>query len=60
MVARRLEVIIPARLWEKLEELEQKTGVRKEDIFMRAVVMIVEGVRCPSCGKVVYQFEEVH
>jgi hypothetical protein len=54
--ARELRLIIPSRLWEKLDELEKRTGVRKEDILARAIVVIVEGVRCPKCGEVVYEF----
>jgi hypothetical protein len=51
-----LRLIIPSRLWEKLDELEKRTGVRKEDILARALIVIVEGVRCPKCGEVVYEF----
>jgi transposase len=57
MAVRKLEIIIPGRLWEKLEELEAKTNVRKEDIFLRVVVDIIEGVRCPKCGTVIKEFE---
>jgi len=53
--ARELRVVIPARLWEKLEEEERRAGIRKEDILMRAVVNIIEGVRCPRCG---HEFKE--
>jgi hypothetical protein len=55
--ARELRLVIPARLWEKLEGLEKSTGVRKEDIVARALVNIVEGVRCPNCGQVIREFE---
>ena len=55
MGARELRVVIPARLWEKLEEEERRAGIRKEDILMRAVVNIIEGVRCPRCG---HEFKE--
>jgi len=54
--ARRLEIIIPARLWDRLSEFEVKTGIRKEDLFMRAVINIIEGVRCPRCGEVIREF----
>jgi hypothetical protein len=40
-----------------LEGLEKSTGVRKEDIVARALVNIVEGVRCPNCGQVIREFE---
>jgi len=55
--AMKLEIVVPVRVWEKLSELEAKTGVRKEDIFMRAVINIIEGVRCPKCGSVIREFE---
>ena|GEM_PF-1934714 len=57
MGARKLEIVVPARLWEKLSDFEAKTGVRKEDILMRAVINIIEGVRCPKCGSVFREFE---
>jgi hypothetical protein len=57
MAVRRLEIIIPGRLWEKLEELERVTGVRKEDIFLRAAIVILEGARCPKCGTIIREFE---
>jgi transposase len=57
MAVRKLEIIIPGRLWDKLEELEAKTNIRKEDIFLRVVVDIIEGVRCPKCGTVIKEFE---
>jgi len=54
--AMKLEIVIPARLWEKMNILEKETGVRKEDILMRAVVNIIEGVRCPKCGNMIKEF----
>lgn len=42
MATRRLEIIIPARIWEKLEKIEKIRGIRKEDIIMRAVVKVIE------------------
>ncbi|MCL7388573.1 MAG: hypothetical protein LZ173_01350 [Thaumarchaeota archaeon] len=57
MAVRKLEIIVPGRLWEKLEELEAKTNIRKEDIFLRVAVDIIEGVRCPKCGTVIKEFE---
>jgi hypothetical protein len=51
--------VIPAKLWEKLEQTEQKTGIRKEDILMRAVINIVEGVKCPRCGLTFKEFEQM-
>ena len=57
MAVRKLEIMIPGRLWEKLEDLERKTNIRKEDIFLRAVISLLDGVRCPSCGKIIREFE---
>jgi uncharacterized OB-fold protein len=57
VTVRKLEIIIPGRLWEKLEELERRANVRKEDIFLRVAVDIIEGVRCPKCGTVIREFE---
>jgi hypothetical protein len=40
--AHKLEVIIPSRIWEQLEKIEQKAGIRKEDVLMRAVIKVIE------------------
>jgi len=56
-VSMKLEVVIPLRVWERLNEVEQKTGIRKEDILMSAVVKVIEGFQCPQCGTVVRVFE---
>jgi hypothetical protein len=40
--ARKLEIAVPSRIWELLEKCEQKTGIKKEDILMRAVVKVIE------------------
>jgi hypothetical protein len=52
----KLEIIIPTRLWEKMDTLEKETGIRKEDILMRAVINIIEGIRCPKCGSIIKEF----
>ena len=57
MVVRKLEIIVPSRIWEKLEELERRTNIRKEDIFMRVVINLLDGVRCPRCGNIIKEFE---
>jgi metal-responsive CopG/Arc/MetJ family transcriptional regulator len=59
MAVVKLEIWIPEKLWQKLDEMENKTGVRKEDIFIRAVINLVEGYRCPKCGFVVKEFKEI-
>jgi len=40
--ARKLEIVVPSRIWERLEKAERKTGVKKEDILMRAVIKVIE------------------
>jgi len=57
LAARKLELVIPVRLWEKLDEFESRTGIKKEDLFARALVKLVEGWSCPNCGSVVREFE---
>jgi len=50
---------VPARLWERVEEEAARAGVRPEDLFMRAVVNVIEGTRCPRCGARFKEFAEV-
>jgi len=57
LAVRKLEILVPGRLWDKLEDLERKTNIRKEDLFLRAVINLLDGVRCPGCGKVIKEFE---
>jgi len=59
MVVRNLQLIIPAKLWDILNDYEHRTGVKKEDILMKAVIDIIEGVKCPRCGYSVKVFENV-
>lgn len=42
MAVRKLEIIVPARIVELLEKAEQKSGVRKEDLVMRALLKVIE------------------
>ena len=42
VATRKLEIVIPSRIWERLEKIEKKAGVRKEDILMRAVIKVIE------------------
>ncbi|MGB9693793.1 MAG: hypothetical protein ACPLYF_03020 [Fervidobacterium sp.] len=42
MSAKRLEIIIPVTIWDRLEKIEQKEGIRKEDIIMRTLVKVIE------------------
>jgi len=40
--ARKLEIVVPARIWERLIRVEEKTGISKEDLLMRALVKVIE------------------
>jgi len=42
MGARRLEIVVPARIWDRLKSVEDKTGISKEDLLMRALVKVIE------------------
>jgi hypothetical protein len=42
LAVRKLEVVVPSRVYELLEKCEQKSGVKKEDLLMRAVVKVLE------------------
>jgi len=42
MAARKLEVIIPNKIWEKLDKVEKKQGIKKEDLLMRALIKVIE------------------
>ena len=37
-----LKVLLPKKLHDKLEELEKKLGITKEDIVARAIVKVIE------------------
>jgi len=40
--ARSLEIVVPERVWELLQKCEEKTGIKKEDLVMMAVVKVIE------------------
>jgi len=42
MGARKLEIVVPHRIWERLERCEQKTGIKKEDLLMRSLIKVLE------------------
>jgi hypothetical protein len=42
LAVRKLEVVVPSRVYELLEKCEQKSGVKKEDLLMRAVIKVLE------------------
>lgn len=42
MATRKLEIIVPAKLIELLDKAEQKAGVKKEDLIMRALIKVIE------------------
>ena len=37
-----LKIIVPKKLYDKLEELEKKYSISKEDIVLRALVKVLE------------------
>lgn len=42
MSARKLEIVVPDKVWKLLEKCEQKSGIRKEDLLMRSLVKVLE------------------
>lgn len=42
MATRKIEIVLPVTFLQKLEEIERKTGVTKEDLLMRAAVKVIE------------------
>jgi hypothetical protein len=40
--ARKLEIVVPSRIWELLEKCEQKSGIKKEDLLMRSLIKVIE------------------
>ena len=42
MASRKLEFVVPATLIERLEKVAAKSGLRKEDLIMRALVKVIE------------------
>ena len=41
---KELRILIPDKIWEKLEIVEKKYGVSKETVVMRAIVKVLEEV----------------
>ena len=37
-----LKIVVPRKIYERLEEIERKAGVKKEDIVVRAIVKVLE------------------
>jgi len=42
MATRKLEIVVPVTLLERLEKVAAKSGVRKEDLIARALVKVIE------------------
>jgi len=42
LAVREIKILIPAPIWDKLEVIERKIGMTKEDLIMRAIVKIIE------------------
>jgi len=41
-MSERLELVMPIKLYRLLEDCERKSGVKKEDLLMRALVKVIE------------------
>lgn len=41
-MAYKLEIVVPEKIWRKLDEIEKKKGVTKEDLLMRTIVKVIE------------------
>lgn len=39
---KELRLMVPKRVYDKLEDLEKRLNVRKEDIILRALVKVIE------------------
>jgi len=44
LAVREIRILIPATVWDKLEMIERKIGMTKEDLIMRAIVKIIEEI----------------
>jgi len=42
VAARKIEIIVPVTLWEKLKDCEAKKGVKMGDLIARAIVKVIE------------------
>lgn len=42
MSLKKMEIMIPETIYLRLEKIEQKKGIRKEDILMRTLVKVIE------------------
>jgi len=37
-----LQIVVPARLYERLVRCSKKSGISKEDLIMRALIKVIE------------------
>jgi len=42
LAMKKLELYIPAKLYDDLEKAEKKSGVKKEDLISRALIKVIE------------------
>lgn len=42
MASREIRLIIPGNVYEALRKVEDKTGIKMEDLIMRALVKVIE------------------
>ncbi|MEM2832709.1 MAG: hypothetical protein QXT16_08700 [Candidatus Caldarchaeum sp.] len=43
-MAAKIELIVPQKLLERLEQVEGKTGITKTDLIIRAIVKVLEEI----------------
>ncbi|RLC76723.1 MAG: hypothetical protein DRJ03_28085 [Chloroflexi bacterium] len=39
---KEIKLLVPKKIYDKLEELEKRLGVSKEDIVLRAIMKVIE------------------
>lgn len=42
MASKVLQIVVPAKLYDRLVQCSKKSGVSKEDLIMRALVKVIE------------------
>ncbi|MEM1530989.1 MAG: hypothetical protein QXI05_05615 [Candidatus Bathyarchaeia archaeon] len=42
MAAKEIRILVPAQIYDALRRVEERTGVKMEDLIMRALVKVIE------------------
>jgi len=42
---KKLEILIPKKVYNELERIEREKGIRKEDIVLKAIINVLESYR---------------